>query len=303
MFGYIRPQRSELLVREFEEYNGIYCTLCRRLGNEYGPAVRMALNYDCTFFALVYLAVAKKACPEFYKGHCAVNPLKKCVFCQETDDKGFQMAAALTVLLAYYKIQDDIRDSKFIKKLLFWFLCPFVLLARKKAAAKFPRFDEIISRAIKIQNELESTDCPVLDQCAESTAEMLAKIFETIGAEDSDRSQAKIRILHQFGYFLGRWVYLIDAAEDIEEDLHSESFNPFIINFHLDLGSSRDEIAQVKNYANQVLNDTLTQLGSAANLLNFNRLGSIIHNVIFNGLPQMQRNRLFEKESRNVGSV
>ena len=54
MFGYIRPQKGELLVREFEQYRGVYCGLCKQLGKSYGFAARMTLSYDCTFLGLLF---------------------------------------------------------------------------------------------------------------------------------------------------------------------------------------------------------------------------------------------------------
>ncbi len=83
LFGYVRPRKSELLVREFEEYNGIYCSLCRQLGKSYGALSRLALNYDCTFYALVLLSLSEKECPRFSRGHCVVNPLKQGTFCRD----------------------------------------------------------------------------------------------------------------------------------------------------------------------------------------------------------------------------
>ena len=32
MFGYVRPNRDELKVRELRDYEALYCGLCRALG-------------------------------------------------------------------------------------------------------------------------------------------------------------------------------------------------------------------------------------------------------------------------------
>ena len=80
MFGYVRPQKSELRVREYEAYRAVYCSLCRQLGKSYGMFARMTLSYDCTFFALWLMALHKK-CLGFREGRCVVNPLKKCGAC------------------------------------------------------------------------------------------------------------------------------------------------------------------------------------------------------------------------------
>ena len=51
MFGYIRPNKPELLVKEYDLYKSAYCGLCKRMGKDYGRLSRLALSYDGTFLA------------------------------------------------------------------------------------------------------------------------------------------------------------------------------------------------------------------------------------------------------------
>lgn len=302
LFGYIKPQKSELLVREFEEYGGVYCTLCRKLGKDYGPAARLLLNYDCTFYVLLMFSVSGKDCPEFKKGHCTVNPLKKCVFCDENAEE-FSEASALTMILAYYKIKDNIADSRFFKRLFFRLMYPIVFLAHRRAAKKYPELEKIAANTMKDQDTVEHLENSEIDRCAEPTAQMLAQVFEHSVRTDSKNDSPKTRVLHEFGYFLGRWTYLIDAADDIAKDIKQKAFNPFIKKFNLNENSSQEALDYARIYANQVLNGTLAQLEAAANLLEFNRFGAIVRNIVTLGLPFMQKERLFKKENSDVRSL
>jgi hypothetical protein len=297
LFGYVRPQKSELLVRELEEYNGIYCSLCRNLGKKYGLAARLALNYDCTFYALVLISASSKPLPGFQKGRCVVNPLKQCVFCSKEEHEFYQ-ASALTIILLYHKLMDDIRDSKTIKKLLCFFALPIVKHAYRRAVSDYPRLGEIVADAMKMQCEMEKIESPGLDGSAEPTAHMMEQIMELSSGEAS--TSARSRILKQFGYYLGRWVYFIDAADDLEDDIQTGAFNPLVFRFHLNRTSMPSELKCAKSYANDVLNQTLSQLGAALNLMEMNSMGSIVRNVIILGLPHMQKELLFEKEKANV---
>lgn len=299
MFGYIKPQKSELLVREYEEYGGIYCTLCHKLGKDYGPAARLVLNYDCTFYVLLMLSVSEKTCPEFFQGRCVVNPLKKCNFCKE-DGEEFSAASALTMILAYYKVKDNIADSVFPKSLFFRLMYPVIYFAHRRAAKRYPKLNQIAENSMDEQNKIEKLENPEIDRCAEPTAQMLAQIFEYTEKENTNSTTAKSRVLHEFGYYLGRWTYLIDAADDIASDIKQKSFNPFVMKFKLDENSPQQALDEARNYANQVLNGTAAQIGAAANLLEFNRLGAIVRNVVTMGLPRMQKERLFKKENANV---
>ena len=302
MFGYVKPRKSELLVRELGEYGGVYCTLCRRIGKAYGAAARLALNYDCTFYALVLLSFSAKPSPCFQKGRCVVNPLKKCVYCV-CEGKEFEAAAALTVILLYQKLLDDLADSRFWKKLLHFLPYPFVRHAYRKAVRNFPAFGEAASEAMEKQRRAERSENPGIDFCAEPSAFLLGRIMELSFAPGGENGSSGVRVISRFGYCLGRWVYLIDAADDLEDDLRNGSFNPFAVRLGLHAQSGPQEIGAARAYANQLLNQTLCELQAALNLMELNALGSIVRNVVFLGLPQMQKELLFTKEKRNVRSL
>lgn len=297
MFGYVKPRKSELLVRELEEYNGIYCSLCRSLGRKYGPAARLALNYDCTFYALVLISVSPQPFSGFQKGRCVVNPLKRCVFCAE-ERQEFHQASALTVMLLYHKLIDDIRDSGAVKKIPRILAFPIARHAYHRAVSDFPRLGEIVGEAMQMQLEIEQSEPSGLDCCAEPTAHMMEKIMEFSSGEVPLSS--KSRVLNRFGYYLGRWIYFIDAADDLEDDIKNGSFNPLIFRFHLKEKNTAEELEKAKAYANDVLNQTLSQMGAALNLLEMNAMEPIVRNVITLGLPQMQKELLFKKEKTHV---
>lgn len=53
MFGFVRPLRGELKVREWERFQSVYCGLCHTIRRRYGFMQTMMLSYDCTYLALV----------------------------------------------------------------------------------------------------------------------------------------------------------------------------------------------------------------------------------------------------------
>lgn len=301
MFGYVRPQKSDLLVREYEQYKGVYCSLCRRLGKRYGPAARLTLNYDCTFYAMLLLAMSPE-CPGFQVGRCVVNPLKKCTFCGG-GEKELDAAAALSMLMVYHKVRDDIADSRFSGKLRGLLLLPLAARAKRKAARDFPQMDQVVSSAMLRQREVEHDEHPGLDSCAEPTAEMLSRVFELSAGSGTAPDSARARVLNQIGYYLGRWVYLMDAADDMEKDLKSGSFNPFVLQFQLKKSSGEKELSEARGYANQALNMTLARLLAAFHIMDFDHFGPILENVVGKGLAAIQKDRLFKKENANVRSL
>lgn len=300
MFGYIRPQKSELLVREYEQYKAIYCSLCRQLGKSYGLVARLTLSYDCTFYALVLMALAKE-CPGFDTGRCAANPLKKCPYCTG-GERELRLAAALSVIMVYQKVRDNIADDRFWKRLPSYLALPFAAWMRRRAEKEYPELDKIVALAMLEQAAAEQNPDQSIDFYAEPTAKMMEQVF-AFGV-DAPQLSPEDRLVRQAGYFLGRWVYIIDAADDLEKDLCEGAFNPFAVYYHL-LPDSIPEVREdVKAEANQILNATLSQLIAAVNLMEFRHFGPIVTNVTLRGLPEMQRTILFEKEKeKHVGPV
>ncbi len=272
MFGYLQIEKEELLVREFEAYNAVYCGLCKQMGRDYSFLTRLTLSYDCTFYAMLLMSL-HTSCTGFKDGRCTCNPLKKCKFaCSGNDD--YSKAAAFSIISVYYKLIDDINDSGFFKSLFSRIVKPYFSHQRKKAQKRYPWLDDIVSDMMKKQAEAEEDkSCPV-DLAAEPTAEMLAKIFAKDGADELES-----RVLYEFGYNIGRWVYLMDAADDIEKDKKASAFNPFIDKNGADVDY---------NMISLTLNQCLARAYDAYNLLDIRDFKGILDNMLLRGFPKIQ---------------
>lgn len=288
MFGYVRPYKSELLVREYDQYKAVYCQLCRTLDREYGRLAKFSLSYDCAFYALLSLAVTGEPVSQ-RAGRCRANPLKKCRYLP-AEGESYQKAAALQTLLTWHKLRDDRDDEGFWRSLGCRLLLPWVGRQARKAAARYPFLAEIAQEAVDGQAQAER-DRAGLDACAEPTARLLSRLF---GELAGDREGQRLA-LERFGYFLGRWVYLMDAADDLAEDLKAGRFNPFIPRLGLEgeteLAGPRRQAAE--EAMNQALNATVAMLLPPLNLLELTAFGPIIENVARQGLPEIQREILF----------
>ena len=305
MFGYVRPFKSELLVREYDQYKAAYCQLCRALREHYHeikaghlPAVPLVSIFGAKaapaytiakdiIHALLALST-REAELKLHHGRCVMNPLKKCDFLQASGE-AYHKAAALSVLLTCHKLRDNLEDDSFFKSLGSRLFLPFVSRKAKKAAGEYPFLAQQAQKAMEGQAQAEKEGAGV-DACAEPTANLLAALFKELAC---DEMQAVA--LERFGYFLGRWVYLIDAADDLAEDLREGAFNPFIPRLGL---SGKTELSQEERKAadeacNQALNATAAQMLLAFNLLDLRDFGPILENVVTKGLPEIQREILF----------
>ena len=308
MFGYVRPFKGEMLVKEYDAYKGVYCGLCKALGTHYGVLARFALSYDCTFFALLALN-ERGAALRAEKKCCTCNPLKKCTYiCPANEDAAagecYKRAAALCVIMTVYKLRDNAEDEGFFKSQAARFLNLLTKRAMKKAERDYPGIAEAVGKMTAAQKEAEQAETVSVDRCAAPTAELLEQLFAGLSEEEMQR-----RVLGQLGYFLGRWVYLMDAADDLPEDLKEKRFNPFVDKLELAEYAGREMPKDLRKKAdeemNAVLNGSLARMNPAVNLLTHGQFTGIIENVLKLGLPEMQREILFLhiKEKRNGRSV
>lgn len=278
MFGYIRIDKPELRVKEYETYKAVYCSLCRALGKHYGFISRLTLSYDFTFLALLDMSL-KDGCDGFERKRCAFNPLKKCNYCKNTD--ALKMPSAAAMIMLYYKLKDNIADEKGIKKIGYFCLLPFFAGAHKKAAKQYPKIEEIVFEYIKEQNVLEAADCADLDRIADPTAKALAKLLMLCSEEQSQK-----RVLERLGYCIGRYIYILDAACDLKEDIKNNSYNV------LKTGLKGDINQYINNRAVPQLYFCVNEAGKAFELLDIKKYKTILGNIIYLGLEQTFKKEL-----------
>lgn len=278
MFGYIRIAKPELKVKEYEMYKAIYCSLCKNLGHSYGFLSRLTLSYDFTFLALLNMSLSDE-CVGVERKRCAFNPLKKCNYCKGTDF--LEMPAAAAMIMLYYKIADNIADEKGFKKLGYMILRPFFGSARKKAARRFPMLESIVSEYINTQALLEKDDCRDMDKAADPTAKALGEIF-TLCSDDGVQK----RVLYRLGYCMGRYIYLLDAACDLKDDIKKGSYNV------LKNGSEGDTSKYIKDRVEPQLYFCINEACKAFELLDIKKFKTILGNIIYLGLEDTFKKEL-----------
>lgn len=283
MFGYLQPYRDELKIKEFRLYKSVYCGLCRQMGKDYGIFSRITLSYDCTFLAMLYLSLHSEEY-EIQKGHCVLNPLGKCSFCC-CKGKAMEFSGAVSLIMMNYKLVDTIHDGNILKKFGAKILKLLLRKNYKNAQKKYPEIDELAEKMLVEQFSVEQKDSNI-DEAAEPTAKMLSELCKLISQKKSDD-----KVLEVFGYFLGRWIYLMDAADDLEKDRKHHNFNPFLKKY-------QEAPENIENYCNEVLNLTASQLIMAYDLLDIGDYKSILDNIIYEGLSAQQEYHLLDKKKK-----
>ena len=212
MFGTIICNKKDLTEEEAERYQSVYCGLCRAIRNQFGQRERMTLNYDMAFLALLLngLYEENNNSKEIW---CPVHPTKKQrIF----ENKYIDYAADMTILLAYYKCKDDWEDERKKTGKLYGHMLE---QAFQRIEKEYPRQSECVKKSLQKLGEVEKSSLSLPDVAVNYSGMMLSEIF--VYQEDfwSDA-------LRRFGYELGRFVYLMDAALDYDRDKKKRNYNP-----------------------------------------------------------------------------
>lgn len=222
MFGYIIPAKEPLSEPQQARYRATYCGLCRALGQEYGQLSRMLLSYDITFLALL-LGQEHAGALETSQIHCPAKLGRRVCAC-ETDAR-FRHCADVSLILTYWQLRDAVQDDGALKGLPPRAASGLLRRAYHQAAQRLPEFDAITRRALAQLRELELRGEPSLDR----TADCFAAILKAAAAPIED--QTRRRVVEQILYHVGRWIYLIDAWDDMEKDKKSGQYNAVIARF------------------------------------------------------------------------
>ena len=266
MFGYIRIDKDELKVRDYNLFKAYYCGVCQALKREYGFPARYFLSYDVTFLA-VLLGALQKETPTACAGRCLANPMTKRPMLESNPVLSY--VAAVNVLLVWFKLLDDWSDSHSLRAAA---LLPLMYRKQKKAKKKYPHLYRQIAASLDELAALEKAETPQIDPPAAAFGKLMSAIFDTELAGSSENR----RIASHAGFLLGRFIYLLDAWEDKDEDKKKQSYNPFIL----------EEIPV--SDLRLSLDYTLGELAGSLQLLTFARNRDIIENIIYLGLKNIQ---------------
>ncbi|MBP5166506.1 MAG: hypothetical protein ILP09_04530 [Oscillospiraceae bacterium] len=259
MFGYVRPLKAELKVKDYELFKAAYCGLCHAMKKRCGIAGRFAVNYDFTFLAMLL----GDEC-EMYSRRCIASPFvkKNCCRCGTAMDR----AADMSVILAYLKADDAVRDREGFRYRLARMALHRGYVRASRERGEFALF---CRERLKELALLEEKRNPSLDENADKFASVLAQAAQD---EKGDRK----RILGQLLYQLGRFIYIADAVCDMEQDAKAGRFNAVAARY-----GEKPDMSGIE----RLLDHTRGLISSAYELLDATEYTPVLENIIYLGLP------------------
>lgn len=219
MFGYITVNKDTLSEENKKIYQSYYCGLCQTMKSQYGRRAQMALNYDMTFLIVLLTGLYEPDSVTWEGFVCSVHPTKKRTL---RTNEITEYAAAMNILLAYYNLIDDWKDDKSLTKKTY---AEMLKKDFEKAKKGYPIQAKAIEDYIARLAECEKSNDTNIDAVAGLTGEMLGILF----AWKQDEWQKDLK---EFGCYMGKFIYIMDAYEDIGDDVKKKSYNPLIQLMH-----------------------------------------------------------------------
>ncbi len=270
MFGYIRPDLPYLYIKDDKLYKGMYCAVCKSIGANCSLMSRMTLTYDIAFLS----AFCHNICGvdvKIERKHCVLHPITKRPIASQTEIS--RVMAAVNVLLARYKIEDDIIDktgSK-LKRLI-------VSKGYKRAKKNFKVIDELINDCYNELRQLEKNNEKSIDKVCEPFCKMIVGIGKEVLKDKFDLSVKKLF------YYIGKWIYLIDALDDYNKDIKNKNYNPFFAAFGD--ANAKDLLNNRVIDIDFIFNDIFLNLKESLNEIKFSFNCDLIANIVLRGVPQ-----------------
>lgn len=209
MFGYVVVNKPELKFKEFDIYKGYYCGLCQSLKERHGVTGQLTLTYDMTFLAMLLTSLYEPEITEEYH-RCIVHPVQKHRMIRS---KYTDYVADMNVLLSYYKALDDWKDDKSILKLA------FSKLIKNKNTDYKEKADAIASLLDELGTREKQNESSI-----DVVAGIFGKIMAILFVPHQDQWSAS---LERIGFFLGKFIYILDAYDDLKSDIKKNRYNPF----------------------------------------------------------------------------
>lgn len=271
MFGYVTPDKPNMYIKDYTMYKAFYCGICKKTGKMYGQLMRFTTNYDITFINILLHNILEQKV-EIINQTCILNPIKKKSIV--VSNHLTEQVINLNVLLADFKLDDDIIDNNKLSKKFFKFL---IRRKVKRARQKLPEIYERIRKARIEQNNIENDNNKSIDKAAHPFASMIRDIFKLMAKERYTED------IGSLAYQLGRFIYIVDAIDDIDKDILNKDYNPVKL-YYPDIYSKEDLFDKHSEDVDFILNSTYNEIRRCYSNTDFKLCEGVVTNILWYGL-------------------
>jgi hypothetical protein len=273
MFGYVTPCKMELKIKDYEKFKAYYCGLCKSIKTNVGNVPRMSLNYDMTFLAILLDSLSDNKIT-YIKQHCAIHAFKKKIVI--TDNPNLEYAAFCNTALSYYKFLDNINDDNSIKSKIFSLLFKgYIRKTPSKLKGHLVYMENKLNQLYKFEGNPENKS---IDNISHPFAELTGFILSSYENNKNKNN------LYWLGYNLGKWIYIIDAWDDLEKDMTNKKFNVINSCFNNDSLPYSEFSKQIEDKVDFILGTCAAQCMHFFEKLSLKKNEELLYNILQYGL-------------------
>ena len=264
MFGYVNANRTILSSEDNITYQRYYCGLCQQLHKDAGFKGQLLLNYDLTFMVIL-LSGLHEIESDTSSFRCIIHPVsKKHAYINDTT----KYASAMDIMLSYHSLVDTYNDDGN-------FISGQYALALKKhyanAKEKYPVQANAIETYIASLSDMESKNETNIDMVSNLTGEMLGVIFSEYKHDEWSKE------LYSLGFYLGKFIYIIDAYEDLKKDIRKGNYNPLRF-------MQENSPSEYETFIRVTLTSLMAECAKSFERLPIIQDASILRNIIYSGV-------------------
>lgn len=261
MFGYVVVNKPEMKIREFEKYRSYYCGLCKALQSKCGVRGQLSLSYDMTFLVILLSGLYEPDCEEKLS-RCIVHPLKKQTI---RTNELMDYTADMTLLLTWYKCRDDFLDERKAGRAFYGKMIEGEV---KKTARRYERQERAVRENMEKLSALEKEGNCDIDKLSGCFGHLLEEIF-VLKQDEWEKN------LRRIGFYIGKFVYLLDAYDDLEHDRKKNCFNPLL---------EKEEDEMFDDWMKQLLTMMAVEFAKEFEELPIIEDVEILRNIIYSGI-------------------
>lgn len=269
MFGYLNVNKDKLEEGQLGLWQTFMCGLCVSTKKFFGNIPRMFISNDVNFFNVLFHSVTQHDVKVEQKT-CFSHPISRRAILETTllTDK----LAVANVLLTYWNLYDDTVDGKSLKKKT---ALSLFRRAYRKAQQDFPELDEMLSVRYEELRQMEQSNCQSIDVVAHAFAQLAQAFAQLVLGEQADE------YVQTLCYNVGKWIYLIDALDDVAKDIKRSNYNPFVACYGV---KSSDELSAYYADLQFEMFAVLNRIAQAYNDLNLSKYTCILNNVVMDSI-------------------
>ncbi|WP_346899769.1 DUF5685 family protein [Clostridium sp. UBA7503] len=274
MFGYVTPYKMELKIKDYEMFKAYYCGLCISIKNNFSNLCRMTLNYDMTFLGIL-LDSLEYSKHKYVVTKCIAHPMKKKP--KVIDNRALDYVAFCNVSLVYYKLLDDYNDDNSLsKKFISMYIKKFINKSKEDLSPILVNIEQNIKKLSFLE---KSEEIISIDELSDPFASLTAFIVSYYYKDENFYNE-----LYDLGYNLGRWIYIIDAFDDLKEDMEKHKFNALNKAFNVENLPYEDLIIKQSSRIEFNLIMSANSTSEALDKLPINKNKDLLFNILQLGL-------------------